>query len=447
MFDLCINAVRAIDPETGLDTVLNIGLKDGRIAALGTDAMPAVRELNGEGLIAAPGFIDIHAHEDTSTLKETQPSLPVQTAQCALKTGYTTIITGNCGMSYLSVAQYEKSVKERHLPIDCKTLIGNVALRHLVGLGNYDKAAPKQIERMVMLCREAFHEGAVGVSFGLQYAPGTLYEEAKALFEVAAQFNKYAAVHMRYDFPSKALETVEEVVSLAETTGAKLQISHLSANVYGDDNIKKAAHRIAASPADITCDVYPYNVWATSVRSAVFDDGFKNFNFDVTDLEILTGNYAGQYCTPLLFEQLRTAQHDVMVACHNAMPIEDVEAAYQLPFVMVGSDGQMETTPAGVVLGHPRGAGSPAKFLREFVREKRLFPLQEGIKKLTLLPADRCGFSSKGRLQVGCDADIVLFDFNTIAEKAAFGPNVCAAPPIGIACVIVGGEVRYMPSL
>jgi N-acyl-D-amino-acid deacylase len=235
-------------------------------------------------------------------------------------------------------------------------------------------------------------------------------------------------------------------VSLAENTGAKLQISHLSANVYGDDNIKKAAHRIAASPADITCDVYPYNVWATSAQSAVFDDGFKNFNFDVTDLEILTGDYAGQYCTASLFEQLRMSQHDVMVACHNAMPIKDVEDAYRLPFVMVGSDGQMEKTPAGIVLGHPRGAGSPAKFLREFVREKRLFPLQEGIKKLTLLPADRCGFSSKGRLQVGCDADIVLFNYDTVAERAAFGPDLCAAPPDGIACVIVDGDIRYTPS-
>lgn len=445
MYDLSITAVRAIDPETGFDKIVNIGIKNRTIAAIGSECKPAEHTLNGEGLVAAPGFIDIHAHEDASTFKSTQPSLPVFTAQCALKTGYTTIVTGNCGMSNLSIEQYRQGVLEHDFPIHCHSLIGNVALRHLAGLENYDTATPDQISHMVFLCREAFEQGALGISFGLQYAPGTGFEEAAALCRVAASYDRYAAVHMRYDYPEKALDAVEEVVRLAKTTGVGVQISHLSANVYGKDNIKKAADMIAHSGLDISCDVYPYNVWATSVQSAVFDNGFGNFNFNVEDLEILTGDYAGQYCTDSLFRQLRTSQHDVMVACHNAMPIEDVKAAYRLPFAMVGSDGQIERTPFGVFLGHPRGAGSPAKFLREYVREYKLFDLSEGIKKLTLLPAQRCKLGRKGRLQIGCDADIVLFDDKRIAENAAFGPDVCAKPPDGIACVVVDGDIRYLP--
>jgi N-acyl-D-amino-acid deacylase len=344
-------------------------------------------------------------------------------------------------MSAESAGQYYRAVRAHRLPTNCYTLIGNVTLREMVGLGRYDTASPEQVKKMEALCRRALEEGALGVSFGLQYAPGTALPEEEALFSLAAQYDRYVAVHMRYDFPTKALDAVEEVVTLAEKTGAKLQISHLPANVYGDDNIKKAAARILSSKADVSCDVYPYNVWATSIQSAVFDAGFDNFNFNVTDLELVNGEYAGQYCTPELFERLRTAEHDTVVACHNAMPIEDVEAAYRLPFAMVGSDAMMQQSPDGTINGHPRGAGSPAKFLREFVREKQLISLPDAIAKLTLLPANRCGLKTKGRLQPGCDADIVLFDYDAVRENAAFGPDVCAAAPDGFVLVMTDGEI------
>jgi N-acyl-D-amino-acid deacylase len=428
-----------MDPETGLDENLNIGIIGDKIAALETKRLSGHIEVDGDGLIASPGFIDIHAHEDASPYY-----FPSRISQCALKTGYTSIVVGNCGMSHTDIRGFFDGIARQRLPIGCHTLIGNVALRHAVGLDNYSKADPAEINRMVSLCRKAFEEGAIGVSFGLQYAPGTSYEEEKALFDVAAGYGLFAAVHMRYDYPEKAMDAVEEVVSLAESTGARLQISHLPANVYGKGNIDKTKERVLRSRADIHCDVYPYNVWATTLQSAVFDEGFDNFNFSVNNLEILTGPYAGQYCTQSLFDELRLSHDDTMTACHNAMPIEDVVAAYSLPFSMVGSDGQLGTSPDGQVKGHPRSVGTPAKFLGEFVREKGLMPLMEGIRKLTLLPSNQCDFSRKGRIQPGCDADITLFNYEEIREQASFEINACVEPPDGIPYVIVGGELHLI---
>jgi N-acyl-D-amino-acid deacylase len=253
---------------------------------------------------------------------------------------------------------------------------------------------------------------------------------------------------MRHDTPSHAVETVDEVIAAARITGAALQISHYAANVYGTaknsgSNIDLTARLIEEAGADIRADVYPYDAWATGIRSAVFDNGFDDFNFNVTDLEILSGPLAGQYCTQATFDELRQAPVETAVACHNAIPMRDIEAAYRLPFVCLGSDAAMALSAGGRKKGHPRAAGSPARFLREFVREKKLFPLMEGLAKLTLLPAQRLGLTRKGRLQEGCDADLCLFDPQTITDKAGFGVDICALPPTGIRAVIVGGKIMY----
>jgi N-acyl-D-amino-acid deacylase len=291
----------------------------------------------------------------------------------------------------------------------------------------------------------ALDEGAAGLSFGLQYAPGTSFGEVLALCAAVKEKGKFFAVHMRYDVPPRAREALEEVIAAARITGAAMEISHLAANVYGGDNIALAAKLIGESGADINADVYPYDTWATGIRSAVFDLGFENFNFTVTDLEILSGPLAGQYCTQELFEELRRAPGETAVACHNAIPLKDIEDAYRLPFVCLGSDAILSLGPEGQKKGHPRLAGSPARFLREFVREKKLFSLAEGIKKLTLIPANRLGLSRKGRVQPGCDADLTLFDPENITDTAAFGVDVCALPPRGIKAVIRGGKIVYRP--
>ena len=442
MYDLCIYNARIMDPASGTDMIGAAAVRDGKIAYVGTDKQEAEQMIDAAGAVLAPGFVDIHAHEDDYS-DLTHALLPAQMSRSALKTGVTTIVTGNCGMSSPDIAAYYKGVAEAELPINCRTLMGNCTLRRLVGLDPYGIASEEQIEKMCSLLRKALEEGAVGISFGLQYDPGTCYEEEAALCRVIKEYDRIATFHMRWDFPEKAEETLGEMLALEKDTGVRMQLSHIAANLYGEGVMEYTARAIEASGGDISCDMYPCNAWATTLQSAVFDDGVENFNFSVEDIEILTGEHAGEYCTPELYEELRNSPELVRVACHNAMPMEDVEAAYKLPYCMMGSDGQMRKTPDGHLLGHPRGAGSPARILGEFVREKKLFSLMEGLKKMTSLPAERYGLAGKGRIAEGADADLVLFDPETIEDMARFGVDVCGIPPKGIHCVIVKGEVLW----
>lgn len=442
MYELVLKNARLIDPETALDCVMDLAVENGKIVCIDS-GLSGKRELNGTGLIAAPGFIDIHAHEDTLNHNGLGLAMPFETAAAALREGVTTIVTGNCGMCTLPAAAYAHALNETPPAVHCPFLCGNVSLRFAVGLDNYTPASEAQIAQMVALENDCFDAGALGISFGLQYAPGTSRAELSALAAVAAQRGGYMAVHMRYDFPEKALSAVREVLDVAEATGVPLQISHLAANVYGGDTLDQAIAMIEASSADVTCDVYPYNVWATSIQSAVFDDGFDHFNFTATDLELLTGPYAGQYCTSALFDELRRAPQDTHVACHNAMPIEDVEKAYVQPFVFFGSDAQLTRDAAGQLKGHPRGSSAAIKFLTEFVRDKQLMSLSQGLAKLTCLPAKRAKLATKGRLQPGMDADIVLFSLGELKVNATFGVGVCGAAPSGIRAVLLDGRIAY----
>jgi N-acyl-D-amino-acid deacylase len=450
-YDLVISAARVMDPESALNEVFNIGVRAGKIAVLSRDPLEGAEHIDGGGLVLSPGFIDLHIHEESVEGENAGDfRFPRAVSACAMATGNTTIAGGNCGESNYPVGKYLDRLSHEALPINCFTLVGAATLRRLLGIGDYDAASPSQIARMKDLAGEAMDEGALGVSFGLQYCPGTGFAEVLALCEAAREKNRFFAVHIRYDTPRRAIEAVEEVIAAARITGTALQISHYAANVYGvskdgGNNMEITARLIADSDADICADMYPYDAWATYIRSAVFDQGFDDFNFGVRDLEIISGPLAGQYCTPEIFEELRHAPVETSVACHNAIPMKDLEMVYRLPFVCPASDTIMSVGSGGVRKGHPRSAGSPARFLREFVREKKCLSLMEGIRKLTLLPANRLGLTKKGRIREGCDADLCLFDPETIADRAGFGVETCGIPPVGIKAVICGGRVVYKP--
>lgn len=440
-YDIVIKDGLVVDTKNDELVSLNIGIKNGMITALSKEQLSSDNVIYATDLIVSPGFVDIHCHEDSLSNSFIKNPIPDVTAEAALKCGNTTIISGNCGFSAHSIKEYYRNVSRKK--IDCYTLVGNVTLRQLLGINNYTPATDEQIRKMCDMARNGVKEGAIGISFGLQYAPGTSEKEIMALCTIAKEMNVYTAFHMRYDIPSKAVEAVQEIISIGKATGVKIQISHLAANIYGEDNIKHIASMINKanqSGCDISADMYPYNVWSTGIKSAVFDNGFEDFNFSYHDVEIVSGELAGSFCNENLFKELRQAETETLVACHNAMPIEDVIECYKLPFVMVGSDGSLKLDD-GVIKGHPRGAGTSARFISCFVNENKALSIENAIKKLTILPAMRANFKNIGCIEVGYKADIVIFDSLKIQDKARFGIGVCGLPPVGIKHVIKDGKI------
>src|SRR5665648_146387 len=380
-YDLVINGGKVIDVESKTNDVINIGIEGGVIKLLSQEKLKGREEINASGLIVTAGFIDMHTHED--------------------------------------------SIKFNRLD---------------------DKDYPLPIETSKVLLRTGVTT-MIGGNCGFSSYPIEPY-----LDKIIKKFGKLIAVHMRYDYPQRALEAVEEMVEVARKTGVRVEISHLAANVYGKDNRKNVLeeallliHEAVDEGLDISADVYPYDAWGTSIKSTVFDEGWINkYNFTYKDIEILTGPHNGERCTPELFDSLRAEEKDTMVACHNAIPIDDIRRAIQDPLVTIISDGQMtKDAITGDLKGHPRSAGTPAKLLGDIIREKKWISLNEGISKLTLIPAKILKLSNKGCLQEGKDADITIFNLEKIIDKSKFGKNICASPPEGIEYVIINGDIAY----
>ena len=449
MFDLAINNGQIVDPYSNTNNVLNLGINDGKIIYKGKRELPAKKVIDASRLIVSPGFIDIHTHEDSIIFSDyPNTPLPLQTSQALLKTGVTTMVGGNCGISPYPLDSYMDRINKNNMSINYLMLIGYNTLRKIVGVNKYKKATKKDIEIIKEMVTKGLCQGAMGVSFGLQYAPGITLKEVKEIAKIVKQKSKFIAVHLRYDYPAKAMDALMEIIMVARETGVRVEISHISANIYGRKNMDKALDlldKYNLKGYKIKADTYPYTVWATSIKSTVFDPSyFKKLKFSLEDIEILTGQYSGQRCNKELFQKLRNNKNDTLVACHNAVPGEDIEKAINNQWVIIGSDGQLiKDKNTGEIKGHPRSSGTPARILGKFVREKELLSLEEAINKLSCEPARRLQLKNKGKIEKGKDADITIFDRNRIIDQGKFGINVCGRAPTGINYVINEGKIIY----
>jgi N-acyl-D-amino-acid deacylase len=415
---------------------------------------PGERVVAGKGLVLAPGFIDPHNHSAGGLVKD--PAAQTQVSQ-----GITTLVLGPDGDSPWPIAEYLQARREAPAAVNVMTMVGHETVRSLVLGKDYKReATAEEIAAMAALVELAMRQGALGVSSGLEYDVGSYgsTDELVALCKAAAKHGGFYMTHIR-DEADKSFEAFAEAIAISERSGAPLQISHIKLATVGVWN--KAPQAVALFEAalargdDITADCYPYEAWHSSLYTLVpnkqyFDEesverGLKDVGgpsrITVTDCEAHPA-YAGR-----TLEQIAAAEGISAVELFSriikdggaevighTMLTPDVETFYKQPWVMVGSDG-------GIASDHPRGAGTYPRVLGRFVREKKLFTLEEAIRKMTSLPARRLGLADRGKIAPGMKADLVLFDPATVIDRSTFEePRKLSE---GIVWVAVNGQAVW----
>jgi N-acyl-D-aspartate/D-glutamate deacylase len=433
-YDLVIRGGRVIDPETGFDGVANVGVRNGRIVAVTTDGLDAPRVVDATGMVVAPGFIDPLTQVSAARM----PS-----ALYKVTDGVTTVLGLHGGPVDVGAAYAEMEAEGALL--NYGTNVGHGALRAAVGLASSDEearavpATPAQIERIVELARRGIADGALGIGFGLQYVPSTGEDEVFRLFQVAARYGVPTHLHIRYLGPQRpvnSVKAVHEVIATAAATGASAQIVHVNSTSPRDiDLVLELIEGAAANGVDVSADAYPWEAGSTALESSVFDAGFRErMSIDYGDIELVTN---GERLSEETFHRYRNDEKRDGVIVHF-IPTETLRKALTSPVVMVGSDGSINAEGRG----HPRGAGTYARFVRQYVREWGDLSLVEAMRKTSYLAAVQLqqaspAFRRKGRLSVGADADIVVFDLETIAERATYLEP--AQTSVGVWHVLVNG--------
>ncbi len=420
--DLVVRGGRVLDPETGYDAIADVAIRDGRIVAIGR-GLSGARFLDATDRVVAPGFIDALAAD-----------LGAEAAEYRIFDGVTTALAMEGGP--VDTARTARRLASEGRPHHFGMVVGHGALREAAGI--LDPRAPateSETRTMERLATRSFLEGALGIGFGLQYTPGASHEEVIRLFELAGLYDLSCHVHLRFvDLrpPDDVWRALNEVVAAAALGGTRARVIHVtSVAPFVTPRVLELLARARRTGVDVDADFYPYGAWMTALESPIFDPGWRERErLDYGDLEWLA---TGERLGPESFERLR-AEGGLVIA--HGIPEEAIVAAARSPIATVASDG-------GVVAGkdHPRGAGTFARWVGRMSLRQGLVPLREALGKVTFLAADRLAntapdFRDKGRLQVGRDADLVVFDPRRLRDRATFGETRRSE---GVVHLIVGG--------
>lgn len=433
MYDLVIQNGTVVDFEKNEKYVADVGIKDGKIIDVGKCPESAKKVIDAEGLVVSPGFIDIHMHEET--LGNTVDGDHYDIANYMLRMGVTTAVGGNCGNNRQDTDVFFGFIDKNGAPVNYLLFTGHNYLRNKVGLDAYGVATKSQIQKMRdMAKREIEEEGVIGISYGIEYSPAVTFEEMVSLSSDIG-YDILLSAHYRSD-ADKALEAINEMIDISRETKLPMQISHLgSCSAFG--NMTEALELIQQAidqGLSIQADCYPYDAFSTRIGSAVFEEGcFERWNKSYDSVMLTEEPFKGMFCDENLFYKARK-EYPNMLAVAFVMNEDEVIEAYRAPFVYVASDGLLNRSQ-----GHPRAAGTFPRVLGRFVREYKALDFLDMLKKMTILPARRLGLSNKGDIKPGMDADIAIFNADTIIDRATFEEPT--NPPEGIEYVIIDGEI------
>ncbi|WP_084399207.1 amidohydrolase family protein [Henriciella aquimarina] len=466
-YDLVILNGRAIDPETGLDAVRNIGVEDGRIVAVTEDALEGAQVIDAEGLVVAPGFIDLHAH-----------GMSIPAGRMQAFDGVTTALELEAGV--LPVAGfYEKAAEEgRAINYGASVSWAYARIAEFTDTApstdmewfadfmgepswQYDLASQTQRAAIMNMVQQGLDEGALGIGVLLGYAPESGRREYYELHQLAAENDVPTFTHARFLSnvePDSSFEGFEEMVAVSAATGAHMHVCHLNSIAQRDiPTIRQMIEGAQARGVPITVEAYPYGAGATSIGAAMFQG--EDWQARMGGIEKSDFTRDGDPLSDEEFDRLQAEAPGTDIVVHfihpdtNEADAEILAQSVLYPGGAIASDGGDWALDGERITGnvwplpedaesHPRSAGTFSKFLRVYVREKEALSLVDALAKTSLIPAQILGESvpqmkRKGRLQEGADADIVVFDPETVSDRATFARP--AQTSEGFSFVIVGG--------